>query len=415
MATTFTHVSVERPQHAPFSSFATDGESKLIPDKAVEDLQTLTWESLIVKNYCLAVNQQAPIKIDKLTKLPLIQKTSRTTAELWLNKIASAVNEVYTESSFFYDSFDIYYDKLIELAKGLENNANKELFTNSLGELQTNVDNIRAKVESLNRALQDFRPRLETDVRNFSELVDEAKKIYKGNTFKIETLNDEIEALKAEISSLNKKIAATATVGTLSLLGLIGVVIGAVLILPSAGTSLAIVGASLAVTGIGTGASYALLGEYHRQLKVKKSEYNLKSEELQQVQEETAAAMTVEKQYTPLIKSGSEAIQVVQTLLEGWKEIYSNFGRFKDEIVKTKNADPDKIRQHLDATKTAVKNINDVIEKHKKAGVINVYSEGDIAAALSPAYARMRHNEALVLPQALHNAYVKRMWDNLTI
>jgi gas vesicle protein len=407
-------IRMEPLPKAPFSIFATDSESKVISDKLVNDLQTLTWESLVVKNYCIAVNQQASIKIASLPKLPLIQKTSRSNADLWLNKHAISINDVYNEASYFTDSYDATYDTLTDLAKDLSGTGNKELFTTTLQELQTTVNKVKNKIEALNRNLQEFRPRLETDVRNFSELIADAKKLAAADRFKVTSLSDELEDLKKEIKNLNSKIAATATMGTLTWLGAIGILVGVLTFEVTGGLSFALVGTSLGLVA-GGGASFGLLGEYNRQLKEKKARYSNKTLELQKVQEEIAAATAIEKQYTPLVESGGNAIKVVQTLLEGWQEIFSNFNRFIEEVIQAKNADADKIRKHLDVTKDSVNKIKEVIGKHKDAGVIRTYSDGEAAITLAPGHMALNRSNTLVLPTRLHMAYVKRMYARLPI
>jgi len=100
------YITMNRPRGAPFDVFATDGQSELLPQKAVNSLKNLTWESVVIKNYCLAVNQQADLILEDIPELSTVQIDSRITANLWLNEISIAVNEVYTTVDYFCGAYE---------------------------------------------------------------------------------------------------------------------------------------------------------------------------------------------------------------------------------------------------------------------------------------------------------------------
>ncbi|WP_010598558.1 HBL/NHE enterotoxin family protein [Rickettsiella massiliensis] len=394
-------ITMTEPKFAPFDLFSSERDCSLIPESAIDDLQNLNWEATVVKNYCLAVNQQTNLRLEALPRLPKIQEKSRQTASIWLKNISPAINSVYSTTGYFCDAFSSSSEKLIELAKDMASPSNKELFAEEIKGLKDEVREINKKINFLNKRMNEIRLNFETDVRNFDEIIQEAKKIEAGNQFKIKSLEDEINELKDQIKDLNKKIAITASVGTI---GMLAFIISVVVTVATGGLGApAIVGGVIGLTaGV---SSYTKLEQFNSEIKKKKANYKIKNEDLQKIQAETATAIAIQKQYEPL----RDSIQVVQNLFEGWSEILDSFDRFLKQVTETGNTSSDKIAKQVENLDNTVKKISEVIQSHKERALIKSYLEGPVASMLKPYYGQLTSAPSLYLPTSLHLAYTTRM------
>lgn len=411
---------LDRDRNAPFDLYADNQKPGLIKEEDNKKLLDLSWENVAIKNYCMAINTQHNIELDKIPNVTEYQVHARNTSSLYLNKIAILINNLYSHAWDFCNSFTVRQTTLNQLAITISKQDSLDSFKEHIAKLLEKIYAISTPIKDAEELLKNFKRRVGVDTRNFKTLTNAADNLIKNHEFEIKKLEDEIEIITIRLNYLNKAIPGYASMTGLGSLAIIlAVVIAKVFIVAATGGAAlpAVVGAGIGLVAGGAmvGLGSAKLYDFIEEKKEKNKALCDKSKILAGLNAEKTIATTIKTQFDPWIKNSISILNQIQTLHEEWNSIGQKFETLVRQLNDSREKKGEVLIKQLDETSNTVKNIQSTIKKHEQIKLIKTHfisEEEDEQYFLTntklPHYFVNPSNKIISLPTDLALAFLEK-------
>jgi non-hemolytic enterotoxin B/C len=356
------------------TSYSASEEDVTASSLVKENMSNVHTNSSLVQTYIAACLTQKDIKLDKIKSLEKTQQETREHARYWLDNIVSKINATYTDVAAFCNLSSAYWDDLIKIASEIQqaNDEHAQNFKLGISELKENIQDKDDKTQQLIVKLSSFRTDLESDNRNFQDIVADADRIYAGSEGEIETTRQTITAITKAIDKDIGLIAggAVAIVGGIVMIG-----IGAVgsVVTGGAAAKLIVVGVITTVTGV------AMVAAASVDLQNKQRDYSQALEKLKQLENEMAALENAKNQFTSLKDNNTNAHTAIENMRQAWITINNNFQGLEDSV---NIINPERRFMLVNKLKAAQKNFDDL-----KQQAVNSQKNGSLEVKLDSALA----------------------------
>ncbi|MEH6374145.1 HBL/NHE enterotoxin family protein [Streptomyces sp. KLMMK] len=313
-----------------------------------------------VETYVTMILEQPTVKLDKIENLEQFQTTAKSHGQTWRDSLAPKLIQTNTDLLGFANDFDSYYDPLVDMAKDINTGSNKQDFIDGLSDLVSSIESLRDNAQAARDALSPFYTDVETDHGNFQKIIDKAHSVYEGE-------QGEIDAIRANIDALSKRmsrdltLAAAGSVGVV--LGALTIAVGALAEIPTGGGSTGIIIAGAALALGGAGATIAGSVDYDSA----KRDMAAAITQLADLETELAVLHGLGTQFTGLRDACKLAADALGTMLTTWNQLLTRFKTVIEYMKRTETfTDKDKVNSRILQIKlnTAKKDWNDV---HTKA------------------------------------------------
>lgn len=361
------------------TSLASDNTQQdfLESEKTKETMSDVHTNATLVQTYIASCLTQKDIKLDKIKSIKKTQEDTREHARYWLDNLAPKINEIYTDVTGFCnlagDEKGGFWKDLTALAHQLKDNNNENLskFNEIIEVFQEDIEDRKDKTKELMSDLGDFKTDLETDNRNFQDIIADAQQIYSGSGGEIETLNSQIKALK---TAIDKNIGIIAGGALATVIGIITIAVGAVGTVFTGGAAVKVIVAGVIATGTGI----AMITVASKDLVEKQKEYGSALQNLAKIKGEMAALKNVEDHFTGLKDKNENAHTAVGNMQQGWTILHNNF---KELGKSAQKIDPAKRNLLVNRLATTQKNFNSLnIQAHhmQKNSILKVEVSSEV-------------------------------------
>ncbi|GGU49287.1 hypothetical protein GCM10010211_11770 [Streptomyces albospinus] len=311
----------------------------------------------VVEAYVTMVLEQPVVKLDEIEHLEQYQTAAKDHATAWRNTVSQKLIQTNTDLLAFANNFDSYYDDLVDIAENIHAEGMRAEFVEGVQDLLSEIEKRQQNAQDALKALNTFRGDVDTDHGHFVDLSNAAHSTFEGDKGEIAELKKKVEAL-SEGMTKDLSIIAGCTAG--AVLGGLMIVVGALLEIPTAGGSTAVITAGgLVVAGAAAGDIYGAV-DYEN----KKRELTATLRQIADLTAEIAVLHSVEDQFKKLKDANELAAQALTAMATTWAVLQTKFKTVIDYI--NDNVTPDKhfLKAKLKTAKA------DWEEVHKTANLI---------------------------------------------
>lgn len=156
----------------------------------------------VIEGYGLVLLKQANIDAPAIHAITADQQTARNYVENWLDVQNPKLFSVNQDMMRFGKRFTNYYDKLVELARQInENPQAKVVFVKAFDAIQKQMQGTLLAMQDVSADLSSYKNELDNDSEKFSNKVSRAIELYKGSNGDLEKLRTKIEKYDEEIQN----------------------------------------------------------------------------------------------------------------------------------------------------------------------------------------------------------------------
>ena len=292
-----------------------------------DHLENVTSASAVVQLYTQMILQQADIRLSALPSLPAHQTLARDHANSWNETILPGMVKTTADIIDYANAFQSFHEVLVNYANDIANPDAKQNLIEGLKLLRGNVQTKSDSTQAVIAKLVTFHAALATDNRNFQGDYNLAQVRIVGDDGEIQALSDQLDAVQ---SAMNKDIGLMAG-GSLAIVGgVVMMVVGIALEIPSAGTSTALVGGGFFL--LAGGALTLTLGatDYTNQIKIQKTI----TEQLETDKREMTSLKSVKGILDNFLTAIANAVTAAQALVAAWQVLGADLSTVIDAIKR---------------------------------------------------------------------------------
>ncbi|MCF3106963.1 HBL/NHE enterotoxin family protein [Streptomyces roseoverticillatus] len=311
----------------------------------------------VVEAYVTMVLEQPIVKLDKIEHVEQYQNAAKDHATTWRNSVSQKLIQTNTDLLAFANNFDSYYDDLVDIAENIHAEGKRAEFIEGVQDLLSEIEKRQKNAQDALDVLNAFRSDVDTDHGHFVDLAHDAHATYEGDKGEISQLKDEAKALGEGMTRDLTIIAGCTAAGVI---GGLMIVVGALLEIPTAGGSTAIIAAGgLTVAGAVAG---DVVGAVDYENKKRQLAETVKK--IADLNAEIAVLDSVEDQFKKLKDANELAAQGLTAMANTWAVLQTKFKTVID--YSDGNVTPDKhfLKAKLKTAKA------DWEEVHKTADLI---------------------------------------------
>ena len=285
--------------------------------------------SIAIQTYVAAILRQPDLKLDALPQLPEHQKTAREHAQSWLDKVLPNIVKTNADIIDYANSFLSFYDKLIELAKQIDDGdkTNIKTFADGLVILRNVLTTKETASKNVENQIEDFKSNLSVDYDEFTKDAAAATKLLEGDDGAIKKINDEIDSVNSQLNTYIGMMSGGA-VGIVG--GITMILVGSFATIETAGisSSLIVAGTGLLVGGIGSD----ITGGVEYSLAVKRKKELL--EELATDKQGIGAIKHIHTVLDGFVSQMDDALKSVSNLRDQWSQLGADLDKVIADLDK---------------------------------------------------------------------------------
>lgn len=292
--------------------------------------QASTSAALVVQNYAATVLTQPDLSLpDVLPNLPAHQQAARTHATNWRDTVQPQMIKTNTDIVDFANSFDSYYNPLMQLAVKIQQNPKDgpsiATFASGVAQLQALVAAKQTSTTTVVNSLGSFQTDLAADARAFGADFNTAEATLAGKDGQIAALGNQIDAIH---TAMDKDLAMIAGGSVAAVVGGLMIAVGVLAEIETAGASTALVLGGLAVLGTGAGVAIAGGVDFAKQSSALGTAITTKTN----LQQQYAATKQVNNIVQSLSTQAAAAVTAVGSLMTGWQTLGQEFVEFQGAL-----------------------------------------------------------------------------------
>ncbi|MFJ8119930.1 HBL/NHE enterotoxin family protein [Bacillus mycoides] len=314
-------------------------------------LNDLGIQYMLMKAYALTILKQPDINLSSFPSLIDHQDIARKNAMRWLDKLNPMFISSNQEFLSSHNLFQNYYNRLYELAGGIDNNElAKKAFLHGVSIIQNNIKKNQNNLQNNLFAINTFKSSVDKNSQEFSVEVAKAIKQLEGQESKVKELTEKITSINNSITDDIRNVTASAAAGVAAITAIIlGTLLFTGIIGAAApGAATAIAGGVTALVGSGIAVGFYSDSLMKKQNKLKELTKDLSAAEIQ-----AASLSMVKRQMDNFITNVDSQKAILYKLDSKWNDLHQDLNDLATKVNSNLNVNSAVLQTQLSQIKNS--------------------------------------------------------------